>query len=70
MTSQEFIKENGIKLPTEGAVFVRLLKKNITVPCIVLKVGKVNSTVQIKGVETKLPNDDVDIDYPDDEEIV
>lgn len=67
--NHEQIKEYGITLPAKGCVFVRMLKKNKTVPCIVLKVGKVNSTVQIKGVETKVPNDDVDIDIPwDDDE--
>ncbi len=68
MMNQQQVKEYGITLPAKGCVFVRLLKHNKAVPCIVLKVGKVNSTVQIKGVEAKVPNDDVDIDIPDDEE--
>lgn len=62
MVTQELVKRNKVKLPAPGVVFVRLLKKNTTTKCTVLKVGKVNSTVQIKGVEAKVPNEDVDID--------
>jgi hypothetical protein len=69
MISQEIIKKNKVKLPAPGWVIIMLLKKNKAVKCTVLRVGKVNSTVQIKGVETKVPNDQVDIDddylYPD-----
>jgi hypothetical protein len=68
MVTQEFIKKYGIKFPVKGAVFVRLLKHNKAVNCTVLSVGKRNSTIQVKGVETKVPNEDVDIDYPDDED--
>ena len=67
MTSQRELKEQNLKLPAPGIIFVRLLKKNKTVPCLVIRVGKVNSTVEIKGVETKVPNEDVDIDSQDDE---
>ena len=69
MVTQELVKRNKVKFPAPGCVFVRLLKKNTTVKCMVIKVGKVNSTISIKGVEAKIPNDDVDIDddylYPE-----
>jgi hypothetical protein len=62
MVTQELVKRNKVKFPAPGVVFVKLLKKNTTVKCVVLRVGKVNSTVEIKGVEAKVPNEDVDID--------
>lgn len=69
MVTQELVKKNKVKFPAPGCVFVKLLKKNTTTKCTVLRVGKVNSTVQIKGVEAKVPNEDVDIDdeylYPE-----
>lgn len=68
MTSKELIKRDGIELPAPGVVFVKLLKKNKTVPCLVIRVGPKNSTVEIEGVEAKVPNEDVDIDdLPEDE---
>jgi len=68
MTSREEVKRDKIKFPTPGSVFVKTLKKNVSVPCLVIRVGKVNSTVEIKGVETKVQNDDVWINDQDDEE--
>lgn len=69
MTSQEQVKRDKLKLPAPGVVFVKLLKKNKTVPCIVIRVGKVNSTVEVNGVEAKVPNEDVDINDQDEEEV-
>ena len=67
MITKALLKEYGVTLPASGCIFVKLLKKNKAVPCIILKVGNVNSTVQIKGVETKIPNEDIDFDIPDDD---
>ena len=68
MTSQELVKQYGIKLPAPGTVIVQTLKKNIVKKCLVVRVGKVNSTIEIHGVEAKVPNDLVDVDDPEDDE--
>ena len=69
MVTQELVKRNKVKFPAPGGVFVRSLKKTRFVKGMVLRVGKVNSTVEINGVETRVPNEDVDIDddylYPE-----
>jgi hypothetical protein len=74
MVTQELIKKNKVKFPAPGCVFVKLLTKNVTTRCFVLRVGKVNSAVEIKGVEAKVPNEDIDIDddwlYPEEAEFV
>jgi hypothetical protein len=71
MVTQELVKKNKVKFPAPGGIFVRLLTKNKFVKCTVIRVGKVNSTIEIKGVEAKVPNEDVDIDddylYPEEE---
>lgn len=68
MTSREEVIRDNIKFPAKGSIFVMTLKKNISVKCLVIRVGKVNSTVEIRGVETKVPNDQVWIDDQDFEE--
>ena len=68
MTSQEIVKRDGIKLPASGCVFVQTLKKNIAKRCLVIRVGKVNTTIEINGVEAKVPNDQVQIDDPEDDD--
>jgi hypothetical protein len=68
MTSREEVIRDKIKFPAKGSVFVQTLKKNISVKCLVIRVGKINSTVEIRGVEAKVPNDQVWIDDQDFEE--
>ena len=69
MITPEMVKRFNLHLPLPGFVIVQTLKKNISKKCLVVRVGKVNATIEINGIEAKVSNDLVDIAdefmYPD-----